>query len=618
MVDNTLTTMTQITVYLPETGTKTFRSVVATAVIPPIGTATGAITSRNIQCRLGAAAYTSNSNANATTTSGEDVTIPHAVDLTSHFTTNWTGTSMTFDTQLQVDGTWTNVSFANVTVTLSITYDYDDTSTTQIKTVRIPLNAPVGALATTKPGTATATLPLLNTDLPEASKVFRSQHIVLEALSSGVDQTITMQLDTTAAHTSGTWEGAAATDMRIRYVWDCSAVLDEATAMGFYLYGSTAEFAHCQVTLVVTYEFDASAANDVWVSLLLPASNGGLAGAAAADYQRLTATLDIPEAGVVSKQMAFYANWATTGVSAGLNMRAFEYAFGAGSFVAYTDTAAMVAGNACAMVRNDTNMVVARGHNILCADVYETETTTDLVGMYTGYFIVNYTCDKPTGGHGAVTTSVRRWIEAPYAGASIIRDVMTAMAPVINESDYYVTNVGAMVDFYANAAQQGFGAHIEVERLAAEGGVAWDQISGGAATADFRTGICRTTPEATHLFKQFPGDLRVGKPNPRRDLETSRRWRVTNLDLVAMWDSASIWYTYHSQTWTVSGTVSGSAGGTVTITLHDAATHEPLKSTTRVGNGSYSMTWYDPVKSLYVTARESDTLTMRTGNGVAT
>jgi hypothetical protein len=611
MVNNTLTTMTQMTVYLPETGTKTFRSVVATICVSPIGTGTGNITNRQVQCRLGAAGYTANTNANTYTGSVEDIVLFHAVDLTSHFTTNWTGTSMTFDTQVSVNGSWAGVSFVNITCVLSVTYDYDDTSTTQVKTVRIPLNAPVGALATTKPGTATATIPLLNTELPEASKVYRNQFIVIEGQTSGVDQTFTLQLDATAAHTTQTWEGAGATDMHFRYAWNCTSVLDETISMGFYIWGSTAEFNHVQAYLVCTYEFDSTSANDVFVSLILPVTTG-VSGAAAADYQRVQAVLDAPEAGIVSKQIAFFADWAASGLVAGLNFRV-----GTGSFVAYTDAAAVNAGTCCAMVRNDSAFTIARGRNTLTADMYDTETAFDIPACLGGFFIVNYTCDKPTGGHGAVTHSVREWLGAPYSGASAVRKVAAASAPVINETDYYVTSVGGHVELISDAAINGVGAHIEVERLSAEGGVAWDQISGGAGNSDFETGLVRTIADATHLFRQFPSDLRTGYPYPRRDLETSRRWRAANLQVTAAWFSMSRWYTYHSQTWTVSGTVAGSSGGTVTIDLHDATTGEKLKTTSRSGNGSYSFTWYDPVRTLFTQARESGTRLARSDNGVA-
>ena len=65
LTNNTLTNLTQTTIYLPETGTKTFRSVVAHVTFDDIITATGgSITTKTVSLRLGAAGYTSVANAN--------------------------------------------------------------------------------------------------------------------------------------------------------------------------------------------------------------------------------------------------------------------------------------------------------------------------------------------------------------------------------------------------------------------------------------------------------------------------------------------------------------------------------------------------------------------------
>jgi hypothetical protein len=65
-------------------------------------------------------------------------------------------------------------------------------------------------------------------------------------------------------------------------------------------------------------------------------------------------------------------------------------------------------------------------------------------------------------------------------------------------------------------------------------------------------------------------------------------------------------YTYHSQTFTAAGTVYGSAGGTVTLNLHLSSTGELLLTTSRVGNGAFSFTWFDPHADVYVDAYEDD------------
>jgi hypothetical protein len=622
VTDNTLTTLTQMTVYLPETGTKTFRSVVATVTAglnqTAIATAVN-INTRQLQCRLGAAAYTANTNANATSTADEDIFIFHSVNLTSHFTTNWTGTSMTFDAQVLFDSASANTpTWTNVCVTLSITYEYDDTSTTQIKTVRIPLDAPTGALGTTKPA-AIATIPLLNTELPEASKVYRNAHIVVVGNThnaSATDLTLTMQLDATASHTSGTFEGVSSTDFGYRYVWPCTSVLNTTISMSFYIWANAAKFHHPQTWLVVTYEFDASSANDVFVSLLVPANGGAPGNPTASDFLRLRSPeIWIPEAGIVDKQQAFYAYWWTTGPSAGLAMR-----LGTSSFVGYTDLGAQMAGTNAAMIRLDSAFTIAQGSNTLTVDVYNTETTSDLMTAYQGFFIVNYTCDKPTGGHGAVNHTVRYQVDgSPTTGGHALQKIVAATAPVIPESDYYLNNVGILFNYWAQSSNNGFAGMVDVERLSGEtGGQGWDNIFRYNSVADFRPGINWNWGDGTKDFKQFVGDVRVVPDTVRKDIETSRRWRMQQGQQTSFTGALDLWFTYHSQTWSVAGTVSGSAGGTVTLKLVKASTGEVVKTTTRTGNGSYSFTWYNNTETMYVDAYEDGTHLGRSASGVAT
>ena len=151
LVNNTLTTFTQITVYLPEVS-KTIRAAWVELSMDDVITVTGgSLTTKTVNLRLGAASYTSTTNANTLTNSGENLSCFLTRDFTSHFTTNWSGTSMTCDLQAQVNqSTGTTTGMVNVSATLHITYEYDDSATNQLKTVYIPLNAPATTLPTSK------------------------------------------------------------------------------------------------------------------------------------------------------------------------------------------------------------------------------------------------------------------------------------------------------------------------------------------------------------------------------------------------------------------------------------------------------------------------------------
>lgn len=612
LTDNTLTTLTQITVYLPETGTKTFRSVIATVSAVGTATGTGNVTTRQLQCRLGVAAYTAHTNSNLYTGSGEDIIVFHSVNLTSHFQTNWTGTSMTFDSQVLLDGTATAIAWTNVCVTLQVTYEYDDTSTTQIKTVWIPLDAPVGAFATTKPGAANATIPNLSTELPEASKVFRSTHIVVQGntatAGATTDATITMQLDATAAHTTGIFEGAASSDLWYRYVWDCSAVLNTSASMGFFIWGSVARFNHSQAWLVVTYEFNASTSTQIFNSIMLPMDiSSPMGGTTSSDYQRGSRDFFIQEPGTITrKQIAFYSFWEQAAAIAGLNMRV-----GTGSFVAYTDTAAVTGGSVGAMTRNDTAFTLARGRNSINFDIYRTD-TADFGWGLCGFWIINYTSDKPTQGAGAANHTVFWNLGSSFDGAAASTRIYTATAPIIPETEYYITAIGNQYRYVSNTTSTPAGISVDFEKTSGEGNVAWINSYADPIHTDPETGLRHAYSQVKDAFQRWPND-----PQPDRlNVETSRRWRTSHGNAAVAFEQLDLMITYHTITYTVTGNVTGSGGGTVTLTLERDATGEEVATTSRVGNGSFSMTWYDNTENVYVSAREDSTHLGRSERGV--
>lgn len=264
MTNNTLTNLTQITVFLPE-ATKTFRSVFLEVSMDDIVTATGgSLTTKTIDLRLGAAAYTSTTNTNTLTNSGENLSFFETRDFTSHFTTNWTGSSMTCDVRMQINqSTGTTLNMVNVTAILTITYEYDDTATTQLKTVYIPLNAPVTTLPTVK--TSHDTIPELRSYLPEANKVFRRIFIVTQAntnAAAATDHTVSYELSSLGVTTTGNYESALITDRWTRYVYDITSIITTTTTHTFNMWSSlTARHHTPQAWMVVTYEFNASVSN---------------------------------------------------------------------------------------------------------------------------------------------------------------------------------------------------------------------------------------------------------------------------------------------------------------------------------------------------------------------
>lgn len=615
LTNNTLTTMTQITVYLPETGTKTFRKVIAKVTGDDIVTATGgSIGTRTVNLRLGAAAYTTNSNANTLTNSGENLSVFYSADFTSHFTTNWTGASMTCDVQVLLNQTTgTTLNMVNVCVTLDITYEYDDTSTTQVKTVWIPLNAPVGALATAKPGTATDTIPALDTYLPEASKTYRDMFIVVQGNearnAATTDHTLSMQIDALTAQTSGAYAGALATDRWYRYIWNINSLgMTTSATHGFYLWASVARANHPQVWMTVTYEFNATTTTNVMQSLMLPMEfDSPMGGTTASDYQRATRELWVEEPATITLQrLAAYIHWDQSGNIGGLNARV-----GTGSFVAYTDTASVLAGGNGCMVRNDSGITLARGRNLLQADIYRTD-TADLGGNVSAVWIINYTSAKHTSGVGVHNKTVFWNLSTTGTAAAAEINTIAATAPSIPESNYFMNALGTRYEYISSSTGSPAGVSVLAERLAAEGGVKWEPAYIDIGETDPEVGLHTCYSQVRNLFYRWPGDT-----DPDRiAFQTARRWRTMLANNCTAFDTLEILFTYHAITYTVADSISGFSG-TVYLDLCRTATDEMVLSTTRTGDGSFSFTWYDNTEYLYISASDATNTVGRSQDSLA-
>ena len=156
---------------IPETTSRTFRSVTLEVSAVDNGTAAASLTAVLIGIALGAVARDDATVTQTITNSGENQSFLFSRDVTSYFVTNYTGTTMTADCRLTVSGVITS----NATAKLIITYEYDDGDTTQIKTVKIPMDGNTGNLTTSfaNLGGVASQIPALDTFLPEASITYR-------------------------------------------------------------------------------------------------------------------------------------------------------------------------------------------------------------------------------------------------------------------------------------------------------------------------------------------------------------------------------------------------------------------------------------------------------------
>jgi hypothetical protein len=611
--NNTLTNLTQITVYLPESGTKTIQKAWVEVTMDDIITATGgSITTKTVNLRLAAIDYDSTTNSNELANSAENISLCIIRDFTSHFVTNWTGTSMTCDLQLQINqSTGTTLGQVNVGATLYITYEYDDTSTTHLKTVYIPLNAPSGSLPTTK--TSHDTIPALDTYLPEASKVYRNIHIVTHVNATNsltTDYTNTYELSSLGTQVTGNYESELISNRLFRYVWDITSYITTDVTHTFNVHSSLANVMDAMIAyMVVTYEFNASTSTSIMNSVLLPVLFENLAGTDATSFNKITTDFFVQEANVSLNRLAATIYFCRSNQ----NMTGLSARLGTGTFNAYTISGqSAVCGNTTMMVRNDTptGLTFARGKNVLELNIYTTG-ANPRGNTWGCVWMVNYTSDKHADGVGVHNKTVRYPYYTQDTGANAQEKIYSADAIIIPETEYYINNFGMRFSTM-NAFNNG--VNVKAERLIGEGYNMFETLLRDGTKLTFEMGNYMYYFNDKNLFYRWTGDPDTFRINP----ETSRRYLGETVGTSSQHLLLESIITYHSIRSTVSGNITDSNGGTVEISLHKADTAEKILETSRVGNGAYSFTWYDNTEELYVEAYENNTYKGRSGNGLAT
>jgi hypothetical protein len=626
ITNNTLTNFTQMTVDLPE-GSKVFKKVWIEFMCDDIITVTGGtITTKTMGFRLGSAGYTTITNSNTLTNSGENLALHIAQDYTSHFTTNWSGTSMTCDLQVQINqSTGTTQGMNNATALLWITYEYDDTSSTMVLNAWIPFNAQLAGLPTSK-GSAYDTIPNLDTFLGYGTLSYKRCVVIAEGneemAGTATDFTLTCQIDTYTAQVGQNHESALASDRYVREFYDMmsggSLLFTSNATHSIYWWvstGAVARMNHASLTMLVVFTFDSTSSNDGNISLLIShdLESGVMGGATSADGQRDSIDLWIEEPATIAIQKsAIRVFWTAISTVGGLAFRA-----GSQSFNSYTVSAAALCGCNCLQRTIDDNISLARGKNTITCDIYRTD-TTDLGWGVTSLFIINYKCGKPSGGWGRANHSVKWNLVTNGTGAAVAIQDISSVALTIPETDYWINSIGAELSVMMHGTSGQVGGFLQmVERLSGEGGVKWEIMGDDIAHDDYEAGIRFDYCDDPDTFLRFPNDISLNNGSSRIDVETSRRYRALIGLQYPCWWMWNLMITYHSIIFTVGDSVSNSNGGTVTIYLMDS-NNMPVKSTTRVGNGAFSFSWYDNTANVYCVAREDSTHLGRSDSGVAT
>lgn len=628
--DLTKTSLGTKTVYLPETTSRVIRSAFVVFSGQDVITATGGSVNRvQVSCGIDAVADSDVNDATSTiANTGENIALHWHADFTAYFATNFTGTSHSVEMfWLQSQSTGTTAGYRNVSAELFITYEYDDADATHIKSVVLPLESSTGALATTMTQIGTNQIPRL-TDvggiLPEASVVIRDYYFIIEgneANAAGTtDWTLGVEIDTDGEFAFGAQESALASDRFCRWVYDRSATVPTTTATHQWKMRSNAlaRLNHCSIQLVVTYEFTppAAGANRTINSIMVPFQVGAnqLGGSVAADNSRVRLNVRIDEPGTITlRQSGVQVFVQAAAAIAGLNARA-----GAQAYRAYTHNVATACGTACFQFRIDSGaaggaaLTLARGDNSIDIDIYRTD-TADLAPGTCGVLMLNYESDTSTGGVSRHNRTTWWHFGRPKTTAAALVSTIAAVAPVLAETNFTITAPVGWLSYLIDASATNLLSLLVEELSGDHASDGWHEYH-CAVISDAELGV------VVRFFMDHQGDFFQrwwADPDALRAVvETTRRYRLAPL-VSTRFTSLMMIVTYSSMYYRITGNVTDSAGGTVNLSAYRVADGLLLGTTSRVGNGSYSIDVpFD--ESCFVEARESATYLGRSDNDVPT
>ena len=627
--DLTKTSLGTKTVYIPETTSRVIRSAFVVFAGQDIITATGGSVNR-VQVSVGIDAVADsdvNDLAATIANTGENIALHWHADFTAYFVTNFTGTSHSVETfWLQSQNTGTTGGYRNVSAELFITYEYDDADATHIKSVVLPLESLVGALATTMTQIGTNQIPILTGGsgiLPESSPVIRDYYFVVEGNEANggtaTDWTLGLEIDTDGEFAFGAQECALASDRMCRWIYDRSATVPTTTATHQFKARSNAlaRLNHMSIQLVVTYEFTppAAGANRTINSIMVPfqVEAGQLGGSIAGDNSRARVRVRIDEPGTITlRQSGVQVFIQAAAAIAGLNARC-----GAQAYRAYTHNVATACGTACFQFRIDSGaaggagVTLARGENSIDIDIYRTD-TADLAPGTSGVLILNYESDTATGGVSRHNRATWWHFDRPKTTAAALVSTIAAVAPVLAETNFSITAPVGWLSYLNDATALNLLSLLVEELSGDHADDGWHEYS-SAVISDAELGvIVKFFADQGDFFQRWWADTDAR----RAVVETARRYRLAPL-ASARFTSLIMVVTYSSQYFAISGTVTDSAGGTVNLAAYRVSDGLLLGTTSRTGNGSYTINV--PVDdSCFVEARESATYLGRSDNDTPT
>lgn len=630
----TYTDSSDMTIYIPETNSRTFVSVALEVYWHDQMTTASNMSGYSIRgsCNSGTN-WTTITSSTAVGQTGETIPTFLVADMTSEFTSRFgSDTSGTFRWGFYVTYA-TATTVTNVSAKLVITYTFDDASqTTRIKTVRIPIESFNGRLSTTaqavkQTSTSSNQIPQLTGTgglLPENGITIRQMFFELwtnTLPSATTNSALVLKIDSGGTETTfGTCAFGLSTPYNLRILYDVSS-MSTTSAHELYARHSAASgnyFTNLGGWLTVTYEYNSSTTTSVLNSVCLaagPYNTPLLVNTYGA--QELTTELYVQETNISLKQSGVFIS-----EHIGVNNMTVSVKVGSqASFTNYATTSGTgMAGTVQIMQRGDSGahggsgFSLSRGKNTFKVASYVS--TSVAVGAFSARFFINYTSDVVVDpdAHNHTIQYIFNGSETGFPTNALI-DVTSSKFGIsfFENNDYFASCLG-FITILSGFSTSVFSIDCSI----------YPSSSDTTAEKFWFSIISTTTPSGnerstgfvysddTKLFLRYRNAPLIGNVLTPYQNKYFRWYSNTNCKVGLCW-----FITFHQITYDVTGTLSNysGSGSGIEVKFYRVSDGEYLGSTTSSTGGSFSWTWYDNTEDIFAEARESSTTLGRSDNG---
>ncbi len=562
-----------------------------------------------IQTRIDAGVYSDAYFRTASSTlTGESVGTFFYVDLTSQFTTDFTGNTHTIDMQFSSLSRGTiavNRNICHYSAELYISYSYDDTAGTQLCSVVLPIESIEADLTTSLASIGTNQIPALSGGiLQQSGVILKDFYIAFQGNireAGTTDYNFNVALDAEAETILGDMEAANQSDIMSFFLWKRTDVDITTTHDVKARVSNTAGavFTNIGGYAVCTFSYDHSGSvrlTETFFANLL--EEPGFSPGTTANLKGVqNRQLFIQEANPILNNSGFDFYYASTGdpgsfiiKSGNQTERTYQVSQGVGGSYMLTH-------------RIDSGSAVGAGiinfdHGLVNINTeFRATTTSTNASSVSALLILTYSYDKSPVYR---SQTMMKLIEPDQATAGTQTNIASAVSSAPFESNYYLNSAAYFGHLTVNSATTGNALTILVnlgDNLGWEAVISQLYLTDNEKTETFYCGRER------QIFMRYPGD----PDTARVDIKTPKTIRVQSL--ISGWHSAissSWWYDYN---YPVSGIVSGYSGdgSGIIVNVFDAETETLIKNITTDVGGVFSDIWYDNTRPVYCKAYQSST-----------